>query len=85
MTVCIYEQRQHLIRTHLSVLVLQRGTTRSTEKMCAHILALGNIVWSPDLPIAMWETPIAKGRCDVNFLASRRKALLYILSLVSKR
>lgn len=66
-------------------MVLQRGDTKSTETMCAHVLALVNIAWTPDLPIAMWETPIQEGKSDVNFLASGRKTLLYILGLSSKR
>lgn len=57
------------------MLVLQRGNIEFTKIMCAHVLASGNIVWTSDLPIAMWETPIQKGKKDINFIASGRKAL----------
>lgn len=62
-----------------------RGNIKSTEITCAHGLPLGNIVWTSDLPIAMWEIPTQEGKSDVNFIASGRKTLLYVLRAISKR
>lgn len=62
-----------------------RGNIKSTEITRAQGLALGNIVWTSDLPTAMWEIPIQEDKSDVNFIASGRKTLVYVLSAISKR